>query len=73
VLPVLLGRVSRNSVFFSSQIFYISVAFHSGIVRGTQIYFFLVFCLGEGVGVGRGGAGLFCYTRVLVECFFSLM
>ncbi len=67
VLPVLLGRVSHNSVFFSSQDFYISVAFYSGSVRGTQILFFLVFFW------VRGGAGLFCYRRVLVECFFSLM
>jgi hypothetical protein len=52
-LPVLLGRVSHNSVFFSSQNFYTSVAFYSGSVRGTQI--------------------LFCYRRVLVVWFFSLM
>jgi hypothetical protein len=58
VLPVLLGRVSHNSVFFSSQIFYLSVSFYSGSVRGTQILFFLVF-LGGGVGVGRGGVGYF--------------
>jgi hypothetical protein len=74
VLPVLLGRVSHNSVFFSSQDFYISVAFYSGSVRGTQIFVGRFFGGGGGGGGGaRGGAGLFCYRRVLVECFFSLM